>query len=238
MSVPKVMDKIQKLLSLSESPNQAEAELAMSKAYELMTTHNISLQDVHDLANETIYVESDLAVNERQRPEDTSILHLLKTYFNAACWVSLRKGSRYYGHRSEATVKIAGRESDVQVARYVYVFLVNTYKELFLSELAKFPKGSMSRKEFITGKQHFYEGIADGISSTLDKMKTSIEQEYGLVIVKDPNLIEENYVKGIRVINKRYRSNPEAYARGKELGSKVSINKPIANQSNGLKLLN
>ena len=52
----KIIEKIQKLLSLSGSENVNEAELAMSKAQELMTKHNIDMQTVDNHDSEYINI--------------------------------------------------------------------------------------------------------------------------------------------------------------------------------------
>lgn len=43
----KLLDKIQKLLALSTSPNPAEAASALAKVQQLMTEHNLAMGDVH-----------------------------------------------------------------------------------------------------------------------------------------------------------------------------------------------
>ena len=56
MSNIKIIERIEKLLRLSKSDNQHEAELAAQRASELMTKHQISMSslDVEEMKNETI----------------------------------------------------------------------------------------------------------------------------------------------------------------------------------------
>ena len=44
----KIIDKINKLLKLAESPNIEEASSAIKKAHKLLAEYNLSLEDIHE----------------------------------------------------------------------------------------------------------------------------------------------------------------------------------------------
>ena len=54
-----IIERIQKLLSLANSDNENEAQLAASKANELLTKYNLSLQEVEGINLE--YSEHEVA---------------------------------------------------------------------------------------------------------------------------------------------------------------------------------
>jgi hypothetical protein len=68
----KIVEKIQKLFALGQSPNQHEAELALKKAIALMDTHNIRQEDLNlkDEIGYSVYLEQGRVQNLTNRIED------------------------------------------------------------------------------------------------------------------------------------------------------------------------
>ena len=71
----KILDKVQKLLKLSESPNIEESKLAMEKAHQLLKEHNLSISDIHE--------KSDLI--ENCFGHSRRIVNWKKSLINAIC---------------------------------------------------------------------------------------------------------------------------------------------------------
>jgi len=65
LDLEKVADKIKKLFALSQSPNEAEAMAAFSKAQELLTRHNLSMSDLADSQPEEV---EEQIIDESKRP--------------------------------------------------------------------------------------------------------------------------------------------------------------------------
>lgn len=115
---PKVLDKIQKLLRLSKSPEPAEAALAAARAAELMVQYQISEEALH-LAD----AEQPVGVFA---VGDWEVLSVWK--INLASGLSQALGCRSFnnlvkGSRQTQTAVI-GRRSDVETFRYLYALLI------------------------------------------------------------------------------------------------------------------
>lgn len=63
MNHEELIKKIQKLLALATSPNENEAKLAATKAQELLTLHNLNMQQVEG----AVFDYEELEVGERRK---------------------------------------------------------------------------------------------------------------------------------------------------------------------------
>ncbi|MEA5527301.1 DUF2786 domain-containing protein [Nodularia spumigena] len=149
--IEKVADKIKKLLSLSQSPNESEAFAAFSKAQEMLTRHNLSMADLVDTTPEQI---EEQVINESQRQSSWKGILL-----NAVCQ------SNYcfaYRLKQSAQIKqiIFGRSVNIQSARMQFDYLVQT-----VDRLAKQVDGDRTFKNaFKLGAAHrLHARILEGI---------------------------------------------------------------------------
>ena len=96
-----IIQRIQKLLKLSESPNENEAIAAMQKANELLTKHNLSLGDVE--INQSTFVKESVLSYKRLTTWQSQLIGATAN-FNfcvAYAWISsYSKTIIFYGRRS------------------------------------------------------------------------------------------------------------------------------------------
>lgn len=121
----KVLDKVKKLLALSESPNEAEAAAAMEKAHALLRAYNLSMADVPS-SNESDIKEYTIEEGSRQ---DIWRLMLLDGIANSNYCARLRKFTWVMGKKEYAWC-IFGREANAQTTVAMFEYLSETVARL------------------------------------------------------------------------------------------------------------
>jgi hypothetical protein len=114
----KILDQIKKLFSLSKSPNEYEAALALEKAHQLMLKYNIEHQD---LAKDHVsdIVEIDFEMTKRYTiPTETLAYHVGQCFFIKPILIKTDKGC-------QDRLRFIGEVSDISVGTYVFSYLVS-----------------------------------------------------------------------------------------------------------------
>lgn len=211
----KLVRRIQKLLALAQSPERAEAEAAMAAAQRLMLEHNL-----HHTPSR--YTWRHLGEPTARLPAHVKILGgiLLAHFFVEAIWIQVwiaREG------RHGKVLEIVGAPENVEMAAYVWDFLLGTAERLWVShKLQHGIRGDTDRRRFLTG-------VMAGFSARqrLDKQK---HQELGLVWVGDPGLDRFFDARHpARVSGRRTTIDADSsYHAGLAQGHNIVLHKPVA----------
>jgi hypothetical protein len=179
----KLLEKIQKLLSLATSPNEHEAKLAAEKANELLIRHNLSLSDltVGESLSER-YDNKPVYEGKVMSFETKWVMQLMNSHFFVQpIYRSARKVPHNPKLNRPAHIWFVGTKTNVEVASYVFQFLCQKYKQLW--------------KEYQTQtgahnhlKGSYYEGLTHGIHTQLSAKRKQVETSMALVVQQDPNL--------------------------------------------------
>jgi len=225
-----VISKIQKLLALANSDNENEARLASERANELLLKHNLSLQQVH--AKDSDYVETTIQI---RRLEFTYgiIGALLREYFFVKVIRSKSWNGRTQSGRArwKSSLSFYGRRENVECAQYVFEYLSQVLPRLWSDFQAAHP-GRGQRKSYQLG-------IVDGIEANLEATRFRVQQETGLVLVKDPKV--EGYCSTAKSCRADFGEfDPHSYVKGHDDGKNVKLRKPITTdrKEGGLLYLN
>jgi hypothetical protein len=143
----KIKSKIKKLLALSESPNQAEAELALEKAGELMIQHNINLSDIDK--------------------KESEVVKKTLNYPNARAkwkWMLFGYIARFYGceslvSRDKKTYIIVGRNVNIEIVLSMFDYIVDSFNSAW------------KRRPYHMHKNSFYIGMTKGIFRKIGNIK-------------------------------------------------------------------
>ena len=203
----KIKEKILKLLEMGKSLYQGEAENAMNAALKLMLEHNITKNDL-DIKDD--YIKINLCPSSKKEiSESAFIMSILKDFFNVA--PSLTKS------KSKTEYFVYGSKSDCEISIYIFNHLVTLYKNLFKTS------GETKRLEY-------YLGLTKAIVKNLEDTKIRTENEWGVIIVADQNIVK--YTESLRHRTKKIKSseNQSALRKGLDDGQKVIINKAINNK--------
>ncbi len=229
----RILIRVRKLMSLAQSPNQYEAESAMTKAHELISKHNIDLISKN---GERQFVSVFVGQPALRHFRDVYHLSglLQKFYFIYGIWVPayvLAKG------RMGRVLEITGTRQNIRIAAYVHDFIVH-FIELQWREYNKDKK---------LGRHHktdFAVGIIEGFSSKLklqEKKTTCTAQRQGLVRIQDPLLKKHaawKYPRTAHIKSSASEKDPQVLNDGFKKGRDLIIHKGISEKGSDVKLLN
>lgn len=211
--VDKIVDKIRKLLALATSSNEHESRLAAEKAQELLVKYNLSMQSVNDARHE--YTSVDRKKKFRLSTEDCYVLPVVSAHFFVRSVI----------HRDfdGVRVELLGTATNVEIASYVYEFLVGAYKRAFV----EYQKAhNCDRRD----RQIFYQGLQDGLHEQLRNARKGVETSMGLVVVPDAGLNAFVAAK-YPVLRSRRGYNPSgdanAYAQGRVEGQRMRVSRGL-----------
>lgn len=148
----KLIEKIQKLISLEDSPNKNEAEAAMVKAQELMLKHNIELRTIQNHDSEYIHETSDTF--KRKDPMMKFINGILTKYFFVEIVISKIYNASFFNY--------IGEKKNVEVAIHTSNFLKATFKRLWKEYKKENDASERSKSSFHYG---LYQGLVDRLES-------------------------------------------------------------------------
>jgi len=174
----KLVEKIQKLLSLATSANEHEAKLAAEKANELLIKHNLTRDQVEGFG-EASYVNEIGYISKRYPFEATWASHIVKEHF----FVNVLHLKASPQNMRTSKIWFIGEKTNVQVARYVFEFLVRKYKELW--KVYQYRNGAHNHD-----KGAYYRGLTLGLDDQLEATKKKVENETGLMVIRDPMIDE------------------------------------------------
>lgn len=210
-----IIERIKKLLSLATSDNENEARLAATMANELLTKHNLnmSVTQSHEYCRETMDIKS------RANPADKFVNTLLGKFF----FVTIVKSKTI----ASTSYIILGTRENVEIALYVYDFLIRAFASSF--KASKLPAKDRSG---------FYYGVWQGLCEQLETNRTKVQNEMGLVVVPDAGL--KAYVhEQFNVVKQRSHTvkiSQGVVAAGQAEGRNMRISRGISGSNNGLRL--
>lgn len=226
-----ILEKIRKIRKLADAEinvgNKEAGESFLAKAYDLQVRHGIVLADLKEPSR---YIRDDIPMGERRTVEHVFISGILREFFSVEIVNCVKRG------RSSSSIAVCGTKENVEIAIYVYHQLTAQYK----ASWEAFRKRNHQAQT--TMKRSYYEGLMYGIFARLSAQKTTIENEMGLTIVKDPGpkefaKEEMNTVKGAGVST--YVKHSAITQAGVSDSRKINIGQGIkAGPDNTVKRLN
>lgn len=215
----KIVEKVQKLLALSESCNEHEAELAMLKAQELLIKHKLSMQEVKDFKiHNSIIKEKRSKITFTKAKWKAHLARLIGDNFG--CY-------HFFKTKNTNTIVFFGREEDVEVCNIVLEYAVDCIDNSIKKLQYKYRKDGLSVK----GLGNDYAiGFIEGLREQFEEQKKK-HQEWGLVLVKDKEVVEEYEQKEFEgSVNTaiKFKGHKDIYFKGHEDGQNFSISDKIA----------
>lgn len=208
-----VIEKIKKLLRLSESSNPHEAELALQKANTLLREHH--LNPISEVPNdEVIYHIKVLTESARVSAKDQAISEILSHFFVKPI----------FNHgRGIFRLEVFGLPHHIEMAEYLYEYLNQEIDSLWEATKKQYKlKGLKAKNSFIWG-------LCEGFMAKLKVQETTTSE------IKQEILLFNHQVT--TAFHQFYRSKQTAKLSGpgdsssrnlgRDAGSKLSINKPI-----------
>lgn len=214
----KIVEKIEKLLSLATSSNEHEARLAAEKANEFLVKHNISMQQVTDARYQ--YEKDVLSEKNEMGVEDKFVVPIITEHFFAKCVKSRNRRLK------KTTIYIMGDKTNVAIARYVYSFLLRSFRDCWL----EYKRTSEASEK---SKQPYYLGLQKGLFLQLEAKRKQVEESMALVVVEDPGLRKfmRLHFPRVRTSSSKVGYDPEAEGAGLERGRTLHIRRGIDSKS-------
>ena len=165
-----VVDRIKKLLRLSQSPNIHEAQLALDRAFEIAAKYQVDIQtldlgeDLNAIVSEGCRVGYRLSLTKRLA------LNVLCRFFNVNVVIS------------RPDVNLIGTRSDIAIANHVFEFLYGS-ADRAVAEVRK----EYSRRFTENRRRNFIAGWFYAITAGLDKGKEQAlldESRLALILTK------------------------------------------------------
>lgn len=214
----KIIEKIQKLLSLSESSNEHEAKLAMLKAQKLLTKYKLSLREVKEYKSyNSIIREKRSNISFRTAKWKAHLAKLIADNFG--CYI-------YYKTRYSHTITFFGREEDVVVCNIVLEYAVDCIDNSIKKLQYQYRRNGLS----VRGLANDYAiGFIEGLREQFDEQKKA-NQEWGIILAKDKEVMEayeQKEFEGSVDTSIKFKGHDEVYFKGHEDGQKFSITNKI-----------
>jgi len=175
--------KIQMLLALGTSSNKNEAEAALSKAQELMLKFKLSQAQVDSFKpaeDNPMAKVSFVLPRKRRAMQDSYVLWLLNDFYSVH--------SVYSNGYESIRYTFLGRQSDVEVAEYLYHFITRFFDTQWESYCKDNPVVGAGRRK---DHKSFYYGVYEGIKGVLKEGRQRVVTEMGLVPVDESKAIEQ-----------------------------------------------
>jgi hypothetical protein len=229
----KVVSKIQRLFALGESNFQAEAKVAVQKAYELMAKHNID--SIHNTDRKFVF--RPVGEMYGNIPYYVRILGSLvaDNYFVRAIF---KQVYNVVTKQYQTYLEIYGEPHNVDVAEYVYHFLLHEGErewKAFYARTAKAERKRFSKNAFLEG---FYSGFRLALKEERGQVMTALDPYNTLPIgINDP-LLEKKFSQTYPNSRTQKRSSGTTKmgrSAGAEKGKQVKVRQGVS-QNKGSKL--
>jgi uncharacterized protein DUF2786/SprT-like family protein len=213
-----VLDRIAKLLALAESPNEHEAQAAMSAAQRLMLKHNIEAAVSGKSASYSFrhLGQPSGRVSEHER---RLAMILDDFFFVQVIWVPVWRVAEA---KRGSVLEVCGSRDNVELAAYVYDFLIYTSAALYRADRAR------RRDRSHQARRKFLAGVMSGFHERLSRERQQSEAQ-GLVWVGDAEL--RGYFRRrhphLRWSRHTVSTSGEAYARGQTAGRSIVLHRGV-----------
>lgn len=181
-----IIEKIQKLLTLSQSPNENEAKSAMLKAQNLLAKHKLSMKDVEEHKPDDLVKTVVSGGGFRKAKWKANLATVIADNFGCH---SLITGGRTHH------IVFVGFPDDISVCTIVYSYA----HDFILGKVKKLQAEYRKRNRSVNGLENQYAmGFIIGLGETYAEQVKS-DESYALVVQKSPKV--EEFVE--RISSKR-----------------------------------
>jgi len=178
MSKKPIIEKIQKLLSLSHNPNEHEARSSLLKAQALLAKHKLSMVDVSDYHESDDRVKTVISsIGFRKAKWKANLASVIADNFG--CHSLITQGNT---HR----LVFVGMPDDLSVCTIVYEYA----HDFIVGKVKKLQNAYRKRKISVNGLENQYAmGFIEGLRQVYEE-QVKTDESYALVVQKAPKVTE------------------------------------------------
>lgn len=219
----KIVEKVKKLLTLAESDNQHEAEVATAKANQLILEHNLSHLGRETLDDdELVYLKRSLE-SKKFNAKMQALANVMDEFYVKAI-ISRGPESSY--------LELVGDKDNVEMADYILHFLDNEFERQW-----KITKSKYSNLKGQRAKNSFMAGLSKGLIEKIKRERSTVITSKELMVM---NLKREEQMQlvypSLSMVGSGRNIDNNALSLGKSAGQNISINKGVESRP-GQKLL-
>ncbi|MBU8848605.1 MAG: SprT-like domain-containing protein [Desulfobacterales bacterium] len=234
----KMLKKVEKLMALGQSGNEAEAQSASRKANYLLNKYNLQRINTGDDNPDIKYLT---ICHKKKRIESIqrAILSVLRNYYYVNCLTS-----NTYHAQDDAVYKsivLVGRRESLKVAEYVYRFLLDTGQTLWQDFKKKNNAKRGQKNSFDMG---FIAGIDHNHKKMFEDSGSKINKNSSLPMKTIKSLMEKNQIDNQIEISRlfpklrtikfgRHQTSSGAFKEGFKNGKNTHINKGMTHCQKG-----
>lgn len=216
-----IIEKIRKLLALSNSSNEHEAALAAAHAQRLLAEHNLAMADI----------ETTRKPDKADTIETAAPKTMPKWVRHLTAGVSSAFDCRAIHHPANGKLTFIGVGADVQIAVYTFSYLDRSLRMLCSSYMKQHAVGTVTNRHRELMRQSYYLGAVSTINRMLAAQKKETPVTAGALVPIKEGLIKQamGEIGNIRTMHSR-RSyiNSGAYEQGQADGTRLSVRPGIA----------
>ncbi|MEK4448670.1 DUF2786 domain-containing protein [Bacillus sp. FSL M8-0052] len=231
-----IIKKIKGLLAIAnDNKNDEESQSAFLLAQKLMMKHDISAGDVTDTPEKEEITKGQATAYKRLFWWERTLAGIMAKNFKVEFYYSNRvlNGDQ----RRKSTIVFFGYESDVQLAKEMYVLAYDAivlYANRFVDDYYKENFIERSIKKTRDLKNSYITGFLEGLKQKFNEQVSQLKEEYGLMVIK-PKEVREAYKELSKTFGKPTKlriPNIEefvAYQRGHQDGNTIDYTKSTIN---------
>jgi hypothetical protein len=225
-----IIEKIKKLLALTNSSNEHEAALAAGHAQRLLAEHNLVMADI----------DASRRPDKADKVETAASKTLPKWLRHLSAGVSSAFDCQAVHHPAFGRLTFIGVGADVQIAAYTFTYLDRTVRKLCGAYMRQHVSPTIASRHRELMRQSYYLGAVSTITARLREQKVRTPVTPGALVPVKEGLIRQtmNELGNLRTLHSR-RSyiNGDAYSRGETDGGQVGIHRGIGGASSPQKIL-
>ena len=197
-----VKDKIRKLLSLAESPNENEAKLALLKARALMAEHKLTETDLRGLTEQkVVYSELGVTCTAMTDVWAAALGVVIAEHYCCKCVRRRKPGGKVN------RIAFIGLEEDFDIAKKIYLYAHDCIKA-YGKCIQKEKKSVWSASDIRKACNAYGNGFVAGLNQLYQEQEKD-HSEWGLVMVT-PKPVSE-YMASLKTKNKPFGGGDERW---------------------------
>jgi hypothetical protein len=208
------------VLSLADSPNEHEAQVAVAKAQRLLLEYNLEVVGADRARG--FGVRCLGAVKSRRTAAELWLAAILQDYFFVeVLWVPTYEPAT---DRGGTVLQVHGTPANLDMAHYVHGYLTGLLESLW--QAYRQTRGLAGNRE----RQRYCAGVLEGFHGRLKEQERRLHATAALVWQGDARLRAYYRYLNPRVHTRHGRGvrRTEAYRHGVEEGRRVTIRRPLA----------
>lgn len=203
-----IIEKIKKLLALSESSNEAEVASAAAKAHELLRSYNLALSDLDKATASLVELRGHIAMSKLQ-----DWRQMLAGYIASVNYCSAIR------------TKKNGYEVLCFVGRIHNIVAVTTMFD-YLEQVVKRLSRQLSDKRL--NRESYRNGIVEGLGQRIKSLATAEDESCKALVVLDTEV--RDFLKSLKTTTREIdlHGDSKAFQKGLTDSKTISLNRQLA----------